>query len=303
VEFETARRAYLAHLAIEKGASPATVAAYGRDLARYGAYLAQRGSNLTDVTETVVEDYVAQARRGEDGGGPLAAASAGRAVSAIRSLHRFAAAEGWTPSDPSTQVRPPGAPERLPDVLSVDAVGRLLAAAETGPVELALRDRALVEFLYATGARVSEALALNTGDIDSRTEPCLVRLFGKGRKERVVPIGVPAVRALEAYLIRARPALARWPSQAVFLGRRGGRLNRQAAWAVVEAAARRAGLAGAVSPHTLRHSFATHLLLGGADVRVVQELLGHAQVTTTQVYTHVTAETLREVYAGAHPRA
>jgi integrase/recombinase XerD len=302
VELGEAVRAFIGHLAVERGLSPATLDAYGRDLARYTEFLAERGRALAAVTTADVEEFLARAREGADGRPPLAATSTRRALAAIRGFHRFAVIEGWTMTDPAAAVAAPAAGLRLPDALDIDEVVRLLDAAETGPVWAALRDRALLEFLYASGARISEALGLNQADIDTRAVPVIVRLFGKGRKERLVPIGAPAARALEAYAVRARPALARQPTGAVFLGRRGGRLSRQAAWAVVEAAARRADLTGRVSPHTLRHSFATHLLLGGADVRVVQELLGHASVTTTQLYTHLTLDTLREIYAQSHPR-
>jgi integrase/recombinase XerD len=222
----------------------------------------------------------------------------------VRGLHAFAAAEGLAASDPARQVRPPAGPRRLPRAIPVADVERLLEAAGTGDGPRPLRDRALLELLYATGARISEATALDIDDLDLDG---VTRLSGKGGKQRIVPVGSYARQALEHYLVRARPALAvasrrASASPAVFLNARGGRLTRQGAWAVLRAAATRAGIVG-VSPHTLRHSFATHLLDGGADVRVVQELLGHASVTTTQVYTLVTVDRLREVYAAAHPRA
>jgi integrase/recombinase XerD len=243
----------------------------------------------------------------------LSASSAARAVVAVRGLHRFLAQEGTTDGDPARDVRPPTPPKRLPKAISVDAVTRLLDAASVGDTPAALRDRALLELLYGSGARISEAVGLDVDDLltddgaggSGRRVGSAVRLLGKGSKERLVPLGSYAAAALEAYLVRGRPALAAAGrgTPAVFLNTRGGRLSRQSAWAVLGAAAERAGLGGRVSPHTLRHSFATHLLEGGADVRVVQELLGHASVTTTQVYTLVTADTLREVYAAAHPRA
>lgn len=274
--------------------------------------------------------FLAGLRQGGDGHPPLAASSAGRAVVAVRGLHAFAAAEGLAPSDPARQVRPPAPPRRLPRALPVADVERLLDAASTGTGPRPLRDRALLELLYATGARISEATALDIDDLDlldgpasavpggdgqagsARPErrpalPAAVRLSGKGGKQRIVPVGSYARHALDQYLVRARPALAAAArtasaSPAVFLNARGGRLTRQGAWGALRAAAGRAGIDG-VSPHTLRHCFATHLLDGGADVRVVQELLGHASVSTTQVYTLVTADKLREVYASAHPRA
>jgi integrase/recombinase XerD len=277
-----------------------------------------------------VADYLAGLREGDGDHPPLAASSASRAVVAVRGLHAFALTEGLAPGDPARPVRPPAPPRRLPRAISLPEIERLLAAAG-GPATAAaasgdagrasaesaqaaaLRDRALLELLYGTGARISEAVGLDVDDLDLSGESrsalvaAAVRLSGKGDKQRVVPVGSYARAAVEAYLIRARPVLARGArrgpaSPAVFLNARGGRLTRQGAWGALRAAAGRAGLAQ-VSPHTLRHSFATHLLDGGADVRVVQELLGHASVTTTQVYTLVTVDRLREVYAAAHPRA
>jgi integrase/recombinase XerD len=223
-------------------------------------------------------------------------------VVAVRGLHRFALREGWTVADPAREVRPPVPARRLPKAISVTAVEALLAAPDTG-TPLGLRDRALLELLYGTGARISEAIGLDVDDLDRAAG--LVRLDGKGGRQRIVPVGSYAGRAVEDYLVRARPGLvaAGRGTPALFLNARGGRLSRQSAWTVLRSAAARAGIAGDVSPHTLRHCFATHLLDGGADVRVVQELLGHASVTTTQVYTLVTVDRLREVYATSHPRA
>jgi integrase/recombinase XerD len=288
------------------------LAAYSRDLQRYAATLAARGlAEIGTVTTADVADYLAGLRAGDADHQPLAASSASRAVVAVRGLHAFALAEGMTDDDPARTVRPPVPPRRLPKAISVADVGKLIEAAETG--QAALRDRALLELLYGTGARISEAVGLDVDDLDlsgesrSAAVPAVVRLNGKGGKQRLVPVGSYARAALEAYLIRSRPELTkagrRGPaSPALFLNARGGRLTRQGAWGTLRAAAERAGLAE-VSPHVLRHSFATHLLDGGADVRVVQELLGHASVTTTQVYTLVTVDKLREVYAAAHPRA
>ncbi len=256
-------------------------------------------------------DFLAGLREGDENHPPLAASSAGRTVVAVRGLHAFALADGMTSSDPAKSVRPPTPPRRLPKAISIAEVERLLAAAGAG--QAALRDRALLELLYGTGARISEAVGLDVDDVElsgeSRAESVagIVRLNGKGGKQRLVPVGSFARDAVNAYLVRARPALAAasgrgQPSPALFLNARGGRLTRQGAWGALRAAASRAALAE-VSPHVLRHSFATHLLDGGADVRVVQELLGHASVTTTQAYTLVTVDKLREVYAGAHPRA
>ena len=236
----------------------------------------------------------------------LAGSSAARAISAVRGLHRFAAREGLVAADVAADVRPPAPPKRLPKALDVDQVTRLLAVPDDTP--LGLRDKALLEFLYGTGARISEAVGAAIDDLELGDEAAAV-LHGKGGRTRLVPIGGYARQALDAYLVRGRPALAAngTGTPAVFLNARGGRLSRQSAWTVLRRAAGAAGLPvdgpHAVSPHTLRHSYATHLLDGGADVRVVQELLGHASVTTTQVYTLVTVDRLREVYATAHPRA
>jgi integrase/recombinase XerD len=254
-----------------------------------------------------VADFLAGLREGDGDHLPLAASSAGRAVVAVRGLHAFALAEGLTAADPARAVRPPAPPRRLPKAISIGEVEQLLTAAAGG--QAALRNRALLELLYGTGARISEAVGLDVDDLDTvaGTVTATVRLNGKGGKQRLVPVGSYARDAVNAYLVRARPALAAaarrgQPSPALFLNARGGRLTRQGAWGALRAAAESAGLAH-ISPHVLRHSFATHLLDGGADVRVVQELLGHASVTTTQVYTLITVDKLREVYAVAHPRA
>ncbi len=299
---------YLAHLTVERGLSRNTLAAYRRDLRRYLQYLGSRGRQRPEeVTERDVEDYVLAARTGGDGGSPLSAASAARAVVAARGLHRFWLLEGLVPADVAHDVRPPAQPRRLPKALSVDQVERLLEATGTEDGPAALRDRALLELLYATGARISEAVGADIDDLELAEGHAWIRVLGKGSKERVVPVGRFAAGALEAYLVRGRPALAAAGrgTPAVFLNARGSRLSRQSAWSALRTAAERAGLPATahVSPHTLRHSFATHLLAGGADVRVVQELLGHASVTTTQIYTLVTPDTLREVYAASHPRA
>ncbi|WP_324652383.1 site-specific tyrosine recombinase XerD [Georgenia sp. H159] len=301
---ERALEEYLAHLGVERGLSDHTLSAYRRDLRRYVAYLDGRGRRrLGDVVENDVAEYVETLRTGSDGGRPLAVSSAGRAVVAVRGWHRFAVLEGHASHDPSADVRAPAATRRLPHALSTDDVERLLEAASLGDGPVPLRDRALLEVLYGTGARISEAVGLSADDLDLAAGT--VRLFGKGRRERVVPVGRYAIDAVEAYVVRARPELARAGrgTAALFLNRRGGPLSRQSAWAVLQTAGARAGLGEHVSPHTLRHSFATHLLAGGADVRVVQELLGHASVTTTQIYTQVTVQAMREVYATAHPRA
>ncbi|MGH3797876.1 MAG: site-specific tyrosine recombinase XerD [Pseudonocardiaceae bacterium] len=300
----TETAAYLNHLAVERGTSANTLDSYSRDLRRYGVYLAAAGvSELADVREQHVTGFLGALREGAGGHRPLAPSSAARTLVAARGLHRFAHREGLVATDVAVDVHPPTPPKRLPKALGVNEVLRLLEvfSAEGGP--RALRDRALLELLYSTGARISEVVGLDRDDVDAPARIVLLR--GKGGKQRLVPVGRPALAALDAYLVRGRPALAIRGSgnAAVFLNAHGARLSRQSAWAVLRDTADRAGLTTAVSPHTLRHSFATHLLEGGADVRVVQELLGHASVTTTQVYTLVTVDTLREVYATAHPRA
>ena len=296
-------RLYLDHLAVERGLAANSLAAYRRDLARYVAFCEARGiTDVASVGENDVADFLVALRSGDSEHPPLAASSSGRAVVAVRGFHRFAAREGLTTLDPGKDVRPPTQTQRLPKAISVAEVEAILAATG-GDEPRALRDRALLEVLYGTGARISEAVGLDVDDLDLSAASVLLR--GKGSKQRLVPVGRPAVAAVEAYLVRGRPVLAAAGSgtPALFLNARGGRLTRQSAWSILSAAVDRAGVTADVSPHTLRHSFATHLLDGGADVRVVQELLGHASVTTTQIYTLVTVDRLREVYAVAHPRA
>ncbi|WP_442214663.1 site-specific tyrosine recombinase XerD [Specibacter sp. RAF43] len=300
---------YLQHVGVERGLAANTLQAYRRDLVRYGRFLRSAGVAAPgDVTRHHVSAFAQALADGADGGAVLGLRSAARTVVAVRGLHKFWALEGLTAADPAADVHPPMAGRRLPKAISVANVTRILDAAGSDTAA-GLRDRAMLEFLYSTGARISEAVGLDVDDLvlagSGDTGPSLVRLFGKGSKERLVPVGSYAQRALEAYLVRGRGSLAAKGrgTPALFLNTRGGRISRQSAWAILKSAADRAGLDLDVSPHTLRHSFATHLLEGGADVRVVQELLGHASVTTTQVYTLVTAETLREVYAAAHPRA
>jgi integrase/recombinase XerD len=309
---------FLDHLVVERGVSRHTVAAYRRDLRRYADHLARAGvTEPSAVTPGMISEYAMRLREGTrdaEGSGwverPLGPASVARAVVAVRSLHRFGHAEGLTPVDPAAAVQPPRPARRLPKALSLDQVQAMLEVPATD-TELGLRDRALLEVLYGTGARISEAVGLDVDEV-ARLLPVPsgaptpgLRLLGKGRKERVVPLGSYARAALEAYLVRARPGLARRGpgTPALFLNARGGRLSRQSAWTILQTVAQRAGITAEVSPHTLRHSFATHMLDGGADVRVVQELLGHASVTTTQIYTLVTVDHLREVYLTSHPRA
>ncbi len=296
--------AYLDHLAVERGLAANTLVSYRRDLRRYVEHLAIAGlRGLDEVSESTVSEFLARLREGGDGHAPLSSSSAARAVVAVRGLHRFAVREGLTGADPASSVRPPSPPRRLPRAIPLEDVERLLDAAGSADGPRGLRDRALLELLYGTGARISEAVGLTVDDVEVGGSTVILR--GKGGRERIVPLGRYAAQALDGYLVRARPALAAGGrgTPRLFLNARGGPLTRQSAWAILRAAAGRAGLTGRISPHTLRHSFATHLLDGGADVRVVQELLGHASVTTTQMYTLVTVQHLREVYATAHPRA
>jgi integrase/recombinase XerD len=304
VSFSRAVRTYLDHLTVERGLAANTLTSYRRDLRRYGDFLAARGiDSLDEVTEAVVTDFLVSLREGDADHPPLSATSAARTVVAVRGFHRFAVQDGLAAADPASGVKPPSPAKRLPKALPLSDVEAILEAAGAPDTVLALRDRALLEVLYGTGARISEATGLDVDDLDTVDGTVLLR--GKGGKERLVPVGGYALEAVAAYLTRGRPELVAQGrgGPALFLNSRGGRLSRQSAWAILVKAAERAGVTAAVSPHTLRHSFATHLLDGGADVRVVQELLGHASVTTTHVYTLVTVDNLREVFATAHPRA
>jgi integrase/recombinase XerD len=301
-------RTYLDHLGVERGLAANTLSSYKRDLRRYLEYLDGAGiGSLDAITEQTVQGFLMALREGGPEHPPLSASSAGRMVVAVRGFHKFAVRDGLAEADPSAGVRPPSPAKRLPKALPLGDVESILEAAGEPGTILALRDRALLEVLYGTGARISEAVGLDIDDLDlgGETGGGTALLRGKGGKERIVPVGRFARAAVEAYLTRARPELVATGSgtPALFLNARGGRLSRQSAWTVIVRSAERAGVTAEVSPHTMRHSFATHLLEGGADVRVVQELLGHASVTTTQVYTLVTVDSLREVYAAAHPRA
>lgn len=298
---------YLRHLTIERGMAKNTLAAYRADLNRYVEFLESKHIDAPEqITELVVREF-AESLKIKSG---LIASSVARVLAGVRGLHKFWLLENVTAGDPAAGVKPPKSPRSLPKAITVDQVEKLLAAAGPDPANEAdvaadpvrVRDRAMLELLYATGARISELINL---DLDDLVDPTLVRLFGKGSKERIVPVGGYAQRALQAYLVRTRPGLVSQGkgTPALFLNQRGGRLSRQSAWAIISEAARFAELPGEISPHTLRHSFATHLLEGGADVRVVQELLGHSSVATTQIYTLVTVDKLREIYGTAHPRA
>lgn len=295
---------YLDHLAVERGLSPNTLHAYRRDLRRYLVFLDHRDIHRPEeVDEATIRSFLASlsASTYGDDERAYAARSVARTLSAVRSFHRFLLREGSAPRDPAIGVRQPKLPRSLPHPLTVDEVGRLLdMSRDDSPA--GLRDRALLELLYGSGLRVSELVGLDVDDVD--LEEGAVRVMGKGGKEREVPLGRFGRDAVEAWLGRARPGLATGLSRgALFLNQRGGRLTRQSVNRILAANVRGAGIARRVTPHSLRHSFATHLLEGGADVRVVQELLGHASVATTQIYTLVTEEHLREVYYTSHPRA
>jgi integrase/recombinase XerD len=296
--FEALVDTYIRHLTIERGVAKNTIAAYRRDLRRYLEFLQSRGIEaIGQITELAIEDFAEQLVTV----GGLSATSVARVLAGVRGIHKYWLLENLTNDDPAASVKPPKAPRRLPKAITVDQVEALLnAVGGEDPVQV--RDRAILELLYASGARITEIVSL---DLDDLVDPTLLRVFGKGSKERLVPVGRYAQNALEAYLVRTRPLLAinGKGTPALFLNQRGGRLSRQSAWQIIHDASKAANLPGEISPHTLRHSFATHLLEGGADVRVVQELLGHSSVATTQIYTLVTVDALREVYATAHPRA
>jgi integrase/recombinase XerD len=297
---------YLRHLTIERGMAKNTLLAYKRDLGKYLEALEKLDiSDSTEITELVVRNF-AQALVSEKG---LVATSVARILAAVRGFHKFMLFEGISDNDVSAAVKPPKSPKRLPKAISIQEIEILLKASGPEPDDVAgaadiirVRDRAILELLYATGARVSEIVNMDLDDLIDRE---VVRLFGKGSKERIVPVGSYAQAAVAAYLVRVRPTLATLSlgTPALFLNQRGSRLSRQSIWQIISNAAQAAKLGVEVSPHTFRHSFATHLLEGGADVRVVQELLGHASVTTTQIYTLVTVDALREIYASSHPRA
>jgi len=291
---------YLRHVAIERGLSANTLQAYRRDLGAYSEVLASRGILTAGAIAPADVAAFANALRTR-AERPLAASSMGRMLSSVRGLHRFLLEEGLVETDVAAETKPPKLGMRLPKAITIEQMAAVLAATEGDDLQ-SLRDHALLELLYATGARVSEAVALNVDDL---VDGDIVRLFGKGSKQRIVPVGSYARAAIDAYLVRARPAFSvrGTATPALFLGARGQRVSRQNAWLIIRAAAEKAGLGIEISPHTFRHSFATHLLAGGADVRVVQELLGHSSVATTQIYTMVTADTLRDMYTTAHPRA
>lgn len=291
---------YLRHVAIERGLSANTLQAYRRDLGAYERSLAARGIlSLETIAAADVAAFAHELRTRPEQ--PLTASSTARMLSSVRSFHRFLLEEQLVTEDVAADTKPPKLPSRLPKAISIEQMASVLAATDGDDIQ-SMRDKALLELLYATGARVSEAVALNVDDL---VDGDIVRLFGKGGKQRIVPVGSFARSAIDTYLVRARPALSvrGKATPALFLGLRGQRVSRQNAWLIIRAAAEKAKLGLEISPHTFRHSFATHLLAGGADVRVVQELLGHSSVATTQIYTMVTADTLRDMYTTAHPRA
>jgi integrase/recombinase XerD len=302
-QFETPLKRYLQHLAIERGLAENTLASYRRDLLRYVDTMQAAGVEQPQkITELAISGYLQDLSRGNEKHKALSARSVARHSVAIRQLHKYWELEGICVPNPAREIQPPAIGQSLPKAISIEQVTSILESVSI-ETPAGLRDRAILEFLYSTGARISEVVDLDVDDLHF-AQDAVVRLFGKGSKERVVPVGGYAQRAVSDYLVRARPSLAAKGkgTPALFLNQRGGRLSRQSVWLLLSKAAERAGITTEVSPHTLRHSFATHLLEGGADVRVVQELLGHASVTTTQIYTKVTVDSLREAYQLAHPR-
>ena len=291
-------REYLAHLRIERGSSPLTVSAYGADLRDYAAFLKKKGiEGIDGIDRSVVVSYEADLFERE-----YAASTVDRHVSVVKGFHRFLVREGYTRRNPTDTLQLPKAPDRLPDVLSVSQVDSMLSQPlERNPI--ALRNRAILEILYGCGLRASECTGLDLGDLV--LDEGYLRIFGKGGKERVSPISGAALRTLEDYLEHGRIELTKpyaKPTAAVFLNARGGRLTRQSVHAIVADAGRAVGVEN-LHPHTLRHSFATHMLEGGADLRVIQEILGHSDISTTQIYTHINRAHMREEYLHAHPRA
>jgi len=295
---------FLDHLTVERGLSRNTLLAYQRDLLRYIYFLESLGKSMLDVSERDIEDFLSHLRNGDVNHPPLSPSSTARSIIAVRGFHKFLARENRS-VDPAAQIHPPTPGRRLPKALSLTEIEGIISGAGSGESAQSLRDRALVELLYATGARVSEVISLDVDQIKSPLQS--IRLLGKGGKERVVPVGSFAAEALDNYLVRGRPALIEGKSdrreRKLFLNLRGTPLSRQSAWEIVRSCAIKGGVTSELSPHSFRHSFATHLLDGGADIRTVQELLGHASVATTQIYTLVTIDRLREAYLLAHPRA
>jgi len=304
VNFEGAKSSYLDQLRIERGLSSNSISSYSRDLAKFQRFLDQTKRDYIKLSTDDITDFSVFLK--SEG---LSLSSINRTLSGIKGFYKYLAQE-YGISDPTTEISSAKLARKLPKALTIDEVTRLIESAEREGDPVSLRDRALLELLYSTGARVSEVIGLNVSDFSLRStgdeDVHIVKVKGKGSKERLVPLGKFAVEAVENYLTRTRPVLSAKNSKsegALFLNSRGKRLSRQSAWQVVLDAAEATGLMGKVSPHVLRHSFATHLLDGGADIRVVQELLGHSSVTTTQIYTLVTIDKVREAYSTAHPRA
>lgn len=302
-EFSSGLRRYLQHLAIERALAQNTLESYRRDLTRYLEAMESAGVPSPQLISVEhVNGYLQQLARGDEQNPSLSARSVARHTVAIRQLHKYWELEKICAPNPAREIQPPAVGESLPKAISIEQVTRILDSINLESTS-GLRDRAILEFLYSTGARISEVVGLDVDDLHF-SDDAVVRLFGKGSKERVVPVGSFAQKAVSDYLVRSRPGLAAKGkgTPALFLNQRGGRLSRQSMWMILSKAAEQSGVDVEVSPHTLRHSFATHLLEGGADVRVVQELLGHASVTTTQIYTKVSVDSLREAYQLAHPR-
>ena len=306
MQFEKAQRSFIDHLQIERGLSPNSIAAYGRDLDRFARYLTKKDLDFQALnTENLTEYETALKQEG------LALSSINRGVSALKTFYKYLSRE-YTIADPTTELTANRLPRKLPKALTISEIESLLSSTERVGDIAALRDRAILEVLYGTGARVSEVVGLNLADLGKSMltgdEVTTLKLRGKGAKERIVPLGSFAKEAIENYLVRLRPmyvekSKSSKAATALFLNSRGGRLSRTSAWQIVTDAAEATGLSGKVSPHVFRHSYATHLLDGGADIRVVQELLGHSSVTTTQIYTLITIDKVRQAYASAHPRA
>jgi integrase/recombinase XerD len=292
---------FLAYLELERGLSRNTLEAYRSDLQQLGEFLNRRGVDPLAVDNRLLSEFISELAEGREGHRPAAAATLQRKVACLRSFYRHLRREDLLDTDPTTEVRPPRSSSRLPRVLTRDQVNLLLSQPK-GTGNAALRDRALLETMYACGLRASEAITLKLGELDLQAGVLIAR--GKGSKERIVPIGSKALSALDTYLTRARPKLVGLHDEPhVFVNLRGQALSRQGLYKIVQRHARSAGLDSRMSPHTLRHSFATHLLAGGCDLRSLQEMLGHADIGTTQIYTHLSSERLREVYFDAHPRA
>jgi integrase/recombinase XerD len=292
---------FLAYLEFERGLSRNTLEAYRSDLLQFGASLREQGVTALDARHDHLAAFLSGLATGDEDRPPVAPATLQRKAACLRSFYRHLRREGILDSDPTADLRAPRKSQRLPQVLSRDEVQRLLAAPR-GTDPAALRDRALLELMYACGLRASEAIALHVGDLDLRAG--VLRARGKGSKERLVPIGRDAIAAVRVYLAHGRPPLVGLRDEArLFVNRRGGGLTRQGLYKIVQRHARAVGLDGKMSPHTLRHTFATHLLAGGCDLRSLQEMLGHADIATTQIYTHLSAERLKDAYFKAHPRA